>query len=425
MINLKNLPSKPGVYFFKDRSGKVIYIGKALSLKARVSSHFKSPIVSSKNKRMIREINNIDFIETETEFQALLLEAKLIKQYQPKYNTRLKDNKRYLYIAILKKPHLYLKIVRRPELEKGLWDWFGPFPSSSATKQVLKIIRQVFPFCSCSHPHSSCLYAHLNLCPGPSRLKSNQYRQTINQIREVLNGKSQPLIKSLEEKMKKAVKKEDFEKANQIKKQIKALIDITQQGYFSLTQSLPQWHKIEREIRNLLIKNQKIAPITIQKIEGFDIANLGKEIIVGSMVVFINGEPEKSLYRRFNLKSKNSFEAINDPAAIHQIIRRRLTHQEWIYPQLILVDGGKSQVSAAFQAIKESGLTGQISLLGLAKKEEVLVIPQISQVRIEGWNLIKLESRLPMLHFFQQVRDEAHRFAQKYYRLKHQKTLFL
>ncbi|MCD6225878.1 GIY-YIG nuclease family protein, partial [bacterium] len=188
LVDFSKIPSKPGVYFFKNKQGKVIYVGKALSLKSRLRSYFQKNLPSSKVSQMVQEVASLDFIETQSDFEALLLEAKLIKQYQPKYNTRLKDNKRYLYIAISRSPFPRLYIVRRPELEKDLLDWFGPFPSSQAARSVLRTIRNVFPYCSCRRPRSSCLYVHLGLCPGPEKAKTKKYRQTIEKIRKILNG---------------------------------------------------------------------------------------------------------------------------------------------------------------------------------------------------------------------------------------------
>jgi len=177
----------------------------------------------------------------------------------------------------------------------------------------------------------------------------------------------------------------------------------------------------------ILLRYQNQELFTIQKIEGYDVSNLGHGVIVGAMVAFVNGEPEKTLYRKFNIKSflhkKGRTARENDPEGIKQILCRRLNHPEWIYPQLILIDGGKTQVSAAFAALKEKNLHHQIGLIGLAKKEETLVIPFLEKGKISRWYLIRLSSRSPVLRLLQQIRDESHRFAQKYYREVYKKTL--
>jgi len=414
---IKKLPAKPGVYIFKDKSGKIIYIGKALSLKNRLQNYFQNRRLDSKTKTLVAQVAQINFLLTESEFEALILEAKLIKQHQPKFNVRLKDNTRYLYIAIHQDPFPYLYIVRRPELEKDLLDWYGPFPSANTTRRVFRFIRRIFPYRSCrTLPSSPCLYYHLKLCPGVCFQPVKNYPHTIRQIRRLLSGQSKTLIKNLERKMKRLAKELKFEEAQTVKKQIVALQHITQT--WRASEDEPLWQGLWG-IRQILVKYQKIEPTTLQKIEGYDISNLGEKIAVGSQVVFINGQAEKSLYRKFNLHQKIR----HDPAGIREIISRRLKHSEWLYPQLILVDGGKTQVQAAFAALKKHHLVGQIALLGLAKRQEVIVIPKIEKERITSWKLLKLSCHSPALRLLQQVRDEAHRFAQKYYHLLHRKTI--
>jgi len=166
------------------------------------------------------------------------------------------------------------------------------------------------------------------------------------------------------------------------------------------------------QIRKILGRYQGPEPFLLNKIEGFDVSNLGKNIVVGSMVAFIDGEAEKRLYRKFKIRQTYQ----NDPAGIREIISRRLAHPEWLYPQLILVDGGKTQVLAAFNALKKKNLENQIAILGLAKKEEIIVIPQIAKNKITGWKLLKLFPRHPALQLLEQIRNESHRFAQRYYK---------
>ncbi len=434
---LKKIPKYPGVYFFKDKNGKIIYIGKALSLKNRIESYFRENQKDLKTKILVSQIADFDFQVVPSEFDALLLEAKLIKEHQPKYNTRLKDNKRYLYIAITKPPQRIFPL-RRPELEKKLDAWFGPFPSSRDIKLVLQTIRKVFPFCSEKKPPKrECFYKHLHLCPGFQKLKTRQYQQQIKHIKQILSGKgSKLLLKNLEKKMKMAAAKNDFEKAQKYKNQFLSLQRLTQNW-----QTMPSEEKQNSlaltKLRNLIIKYQQIEQTTISKIEAYDVANLGYEIIVGAMVTFINGQPEKSLYRKFNIKktalkrpSANSQKLIktertsaNDPADLARIIDRRFNHPEWLYPQLILVDGGKSQISAAFKILKKHHLENQISLLGLTKKEEEIILPKIKSGVITGWLPLKYASNNPVLKLLMQLRDEAHRFSQNYYHKLHFKKL--
>jgi len=414
LINkIKKLPCQPGVYIFKDKKKKIIYIGKALSLKTRVQSYFQKGHQNLKTKLLVQQIAELDYQTTRSEFESLLLEAKLIKEHQPKYNLRLKDNKRYLYIAITKKPYRVLSL-RRPELAENLLDWFGPFPSSAAVKEVLRLLRRIFPYCSCRKiPKRQCLYFHLKLCPGYQNLSQPEYKKNIQALRRVLKGKTTSLLRILERKMKKAAQNLKFEEAQKYKEQITHLKNLSQ-GWQPF--STKEWseEKALLLLRRLLVKYQGISPMTLKKIEGFDIANLGQKIIVGSMVTFLDGQPEKGLYRKFKIKNQKKQ---NDPASIHQVIKRRLNHPEWLYPQLLLIDGGKPQVSAGFEALREKNLCQQIAILGLAKKEEKIVVPQIKNNQIIKWHLLHYSPRSPVLKLLQQIRDEAHRFAQSYYHL--------
>ncbi len=459
---IQKLPPKPGVYLFKNNQGKVIYIGKALSLKHRLKSYFKEKPQGPKTKSLVDEIANFDILKVACEFEALLLEAKLIKEYQPKYNSQLKDDKRYLYIAITKAPYRVFAI-RRPDLQKDLLDWYGPFPSSKDVRRVLRSIRKVFPYCSCKKPPKrECFYSHINLCPGYKKLSSSIYKKSLEKIRQILSGKSSLLTKELKKKMKQAAKKLEFEKAANYKKQLEALFYVTQ-SWRTVSCEEPETTKSLLSLRKLLATYQGIEPTTLRKIEAYDVSNLGKDIIVGSLVVFIDGQAEKGLYRKFRIRpnlfndphcssealhqtvrgevessSTSSGQAFrlslpqtcretrktNDPAAINQIISRRLNHPEWLYPQLILVDGGKPQASAAFRAIKKKGLSGQICLLGLAKKEETIIVPRIKNKKIASWKQLKYSHRSSVLRLLMKMRDESHRFAHKYYQKLHSKKIF-
>lgn len=426
---VNNLPKKPGIYIFKDKKRKILYIGKALSLRTRVKNYLTQKRQDPKTKQLLSQVAQIDYQLIHSEFEALLLEAKLIKEHQPKYNLRLKDNKRYLYIVITKAPFRVFPL-RRPELEKDLLDWYGPFPSAASVKEVLQLIRNIIPYCSCPHPlKRQCFYYHLKLCPGWKNLDSRQYHQEIKQIRRVLKGKASFLFKHLGQKMKLAAKKFAFEEAQKCKNQIAHLKKITS-GWQSVDTN--HWQAAEAlfKLKKLLVKHQGISPTTLYKIEGYDVSNLGVGIIVGAMVAFVQGQPDKGLYRKFklNLLAQSCIARItlgqqNDPESIKQIIRRRLNHPEWLYPQLILVDGAHTQVRAAFEVIKEKSLSGQIAVLGLAKKQETIVVPKILNHQIVSYHLLKYSSRSAVLKLLQQIRDESHRFAQKYYHFLHRQKM--
>lgn len=419
-LKLKLLPQKPGVYIFRNSNKKIIYIGKALSLKHRVKSYFQKGRKDSKTLELVKNINDLKYIVVNSEFEALLLEARLIKQHKPKYNIVQKDSKSYLYIVISKDFPQRIFTARWGELDQSLSAWYGPFPSSQDAKRILNYIRRIFPFRSCKTlPKKTCLYFDLHLCPGVC-LDPKNYEKTVSQIKLVLSGKISSLLKSLIKEMKKSSRDLNFEEAQINKKQIDSLTVLTG-GWQSAPQEKQDQLKAILLLRKLLVKYQGFDPVTINKIEGYDVSNLGKDIIVGAMVAFVDGQAEKGLYRKFNLKYNLACQ--NDPEGIRQIIRRRLNHPEWLYPQLILVDGGKTQVSAAFEAVKEHNLEEQISLIGLAKEFETLIIPKIQKNKIAKWNTVKLSRRSPELQLLQSIRDESHRFAQKYYRSLHIKKV--
>lgn len=419
---IKQLPNKPGVYVFKNSAGKIIYIGKALSLKPRVSSYFQNKHHDSKTVELAENIADLQTIVVNSEFEALLLEAKLIKQHKPKYNFAAKDGKSYLYIVIDKQFPNRIYQSRKPELENNLLDWYGPFPSGREVREILKYIRRIFPYRSCKKlPKTPCLYFHLKLCPEVCQHDIEiDYQKTIVRIRQILSGKISNLINSLEKEMKILAKNNRFEEAQKNKYQHNALKRLTE-GWKSVPKEYQDYSKAQEELKNILIKHGGINQIAINKIEGYDVSNLGNQIIVGSMVAFVNGEPDKSQYRKFNLKFNLNFQ--DDTEGIRQIVRRRLNHPEWILPQFILIDGGKTQISAAFQALKEKSLENQIAVLGLIKGEEIIIVPQIIHSSIRSWKRINLPRNSQVLRLFQRLRDESHRFAQKYYKSLHRKKL--
>jgi len=418
---IKNFPNQPGVYLFKDKSGNVLYVGKAINLRKRVKNYFEKNVGENRINYLLESAKKIDYIVVNSEVEALLLEARLIKQYKPKFNVRLKDDKRYLYAGISKEDYPRVFLLRKPEQTSQLLAWFGPFPSAQSIKEVLRLLRRIFPYRSCRKmPKKVCLYYHLNLCPGMCQypLQKGSYLASIKKIKLFLEGKISFLVKKLEKQMKKEADNLAFEDAKEIHRQIETIKNML--GKFK---KMPEEQRIRRALewlRRIATRYQKTEPGIIHRLEAYDIANLGKEIIVGSMVVFVNGEPDPSLYRQFKIKKCSG----GDPQALEEIIYRRLVHQEWLYPQLILVDGGKPQLSAAFSALKKAGLSSQIPLFGLAKKKETIIIPLIEKERIKGYKQIKNSPKAVGLPILQFARDEAHRFAQRYYKKLHRRLIF-
>ena len=404
MINLKNIPDSPGVYIYKNSENKIIYIGKAVSLKKRVSQYFRSDeALGYKTKQLVSQIAKIDFHVVGSEIEALILESSLIKQYRPKFNSQLKDDKSYIYITISKDKIPLIKPAFKSNLNPNAI-FFGPFPDSTAVKSLLKTIRVIFPFYSSVHGPKKCLYCHLGLCPGPNP-DVKEYKKNVLRIKHILNGNFSKLISKLEKEMMVFSKAENFEMAKTRRDQINSLNYIIS-GWKNLS-NLYQKVDLQEDQVSKALRDLKtiLAPYfpglkNISRFEAYDISNLGSKYFVGSMTVFQQGRIAKDEYRQFKIYSKIT---PDDQFMIKEVIYRRLKHSEWKMPDFILVDGGKPQVSAANQ------VSPSIPIIGLAKREETIVI-KIG----DSWEEIKLPKNSPSLLLLQQLRDEAHRFANNY-----------
>lgn len=425
MESIKNqafkLPAIPGVYFFRDSNEEIIYVGKSINVQERVLTHLAS--IGNKSKSMVAFSSRVESISVNSELEALLLEAQLIKRFLPKYNSRAKDDKHPLYIKITKKDEYPKVLTSRVEDDKKSV-YFGPFPSSSIVKKVLRQIRKVFPYCTQkSITGRPCLYSHINLCnPCPSYIVKVEdpceqmklkkiYKENINGIINLLSGKKTNVRKAMEKQMENLSKKENFEEAAKSRNQLLELDYITQPfnkpiEYMSnpnLAEDLR-----DQEIENLYkllkdkIKNLKMP----KRIECFDVSHLQGTFSTSSMVTFIDGFPEKRFYRQFKIygqKTNDDFYMMNET------IKRRLKHLEnWGVPDLIVVDGGKPQITAARKAFTDCN--ADIPLIGLAKRFETIIIFTSSKF-IE----ITLGRNEPALNLLQRIRDEAHRFARKYH----------
>jgi len=421
--------NKPGIYFLKDKTGKIIYIGKSINLQKRLSYYFTNfSRLGPKTKALVSQTEEVEFIFVESEIEALLLEARLIRQHLPRFNSRSKDDKRPLFIKITDEELPRVLVSRKKQPEKGIF--FGPFPSTKTVKQVLRFLRKIFPFCSClGDKKRPCIYAHIGLCQPSPRIitslspeeKKHQvkiYRKNIKNLIRFLRGGKNQLIIRLENEMKKAASHQEFEKAATLRDQIRGIRYVTQ-SFCSPKHYLENPNLFadrRREEKTALAKIMKETGLIFKnpptRIEAFDISGFAGKKTTGSMVVFINGEPEKDLYRRFKIMKKHQ----NDPAMIKEILTRRLAHPEWGSPDLILVDGGKGQVAAAKKAILQN--KKNIPVIGLAKREEKIIIPQE-----KGFFTLRLPRTSPALHLLQRLRDEAHRFALSYHRLLRQKLI--
>ena len=394
-VKKKKLPDVPGVYFFLGPRKKILYIGKAGSLRDRVRSYFSKDIAFSRSaaiEKMVQDAQDIAFQKTDSVLEAVILEADLIKKFRPKYNTQEKDDKSFNYVVITKEDFPRILLVRGRDLQfysnnlmklGKLQATYGPFPQGGVLKEALKIIRKIFPFRdSCiplqkQHPyklefvrvllraktyenellHKSapkpCFNRQIGLCPGvcTGEVSKEDYAKTIRNIRLFFSGKKKDLIKKLEKEMKATAKERNFEEAAKLRNTIFSLKHIHD---VSLLKNTPLSFQSSQEFWNE----------SGGRIEGYDVAHLGGESMVGVMTVVEGSEPNKSEYRKFKIQG---IKTANDTAALKQILERRLEHHEWPLPKIIVVDGGKAQVNVAEKLLQNVGI--RIPVLGVVKDE--------------------------------------------------------
>ncbi len=388
------MPETPGVYIMKDTKGKILYIGKAINLKRRVSSYFTHPH-DTRIQKLVSLIRTIKYKETQSALEALILESSLIKKHQPPYNIKEKDGKSFLYVGITREEFPRVMLVRGKEINPHLFKiMFGPFPSSSQLREALRMVRKIFPFSTHkqNERHTKpCFDYGIHLCPGTcvSAITKKEYTKTINHITLFFEGKKERILNNLTKEMSSVSKKLDFERAEKIKRQIFAL------------QHIQDVALIKHEEEEGQIDNKSDKKL---RIEGYDVSTISGTSAVGSMVVFLNGVPEKSAYRKFKIKT---IETPNDVGMMHEMLMRRFTHKNnekgWELPDCILVDGGRGQVNIAQKVLAYYKLT--IPIVGIAKGAERKRNDILGKIP-EGINKETLI----------RVRDEAHRFAIAYHR---------
>ncbi len=390
---VKNFPDSSGVYLMKNLSGEIVYVGKATSLKERVRSYF-SKRLDPKTSIQMREVVDIEIIESDSPLEAFLLESRLIKKFSPKYNIREKDDKSRIYVNITKEDFPRIELIRETDLGKKspTLALYGPFLSTKAIGDILEMIRKIIPYRSCKKlPEKKCLYGRIGLCPSPctAEISKEEYRRSIRRVRDFFEGKKKCVLSSLKIQMNKAAKEKNFEQAAKIRDRIYAL------------EHIKQMFAISRDDEVTIFR----------RIEGYDISNISGAFATGSMVVFENGIAQKSEYRKFKIKwVKGS----NDIAMLQEVLIRRFKHTDrqggWDLPDLILIDGGRGQVNGALKIIKQIGL--DIPVIGLAKgkdrsKDELITSTLLPRGELE---------------LFKKVRDEAHRFAKGYFEKLHRKS---
>jgi len=410
MIELQHLPTTPGCYLYRNSAGEIIYVGKAVNLKKRITQYFqRDDALGPKTSALVSQIASVETTQVDSEIQALILEASLIKKYKPKYNSLLKDDRSYLYICISRDSIPRVFSARFSQLI-STDTIYGPFPNGSAVNSLLKTLRRIFPYRSLiKHPKTKCLYCHLGLCPGPNP-EPKTYRQNIGKLKKVLSGRITSLQRQLTTEMKASSKNENYEQALVLRYQLES-INYVVSGWSALNKFY-QRVDLPEDIQSSAIQElmTTLGPYfhlaKIDRIECFDISQMGVKHFVGSMSVYQNGHLDKSQYRQFKISTKVT---PDDQFMIKEVVWRRLRHPEWGTPDLILVDGGKPQVSAAEGAALAHTRNNHLPIIGLAKKFETIVI------RIDSdWIEINLPLRSNALRLLQSLRDEAHRFANRY-----------
>jgi excinuclease ABC subunit C len=435
---LKTLPGTPGVYFHKDKSGEIIYIGKAAVLRNRVRQYFqKSRNRDPKTEALVAEIFDTDWVEVETEIDALFLEAEMIRRYLPRYNILLRDDKSLSFVKIdMNSDYPTVSMVRRP-LDDGA-EYFGPYINAYPVRKALKYLRRIFPYAVKRHEGTmgSKLYEQIGLDPGlnSGRTSLEQYRSNLRQLASYLRGGRTKIMKDIELEMKRAAKAHEFEKAAKLRNQLYELKSLSKQILFS-----------DREFLDIS-KDRGLSGIADllgieppRRIEGYDISHMSGTDNVASMVVFNSGMPEKASYRKFKMRLKGN----NDFGHMNEAITRRLgvnNVKNWGLPNLFLIDGGKGQLQAAIKArdtVQGDSLYSEkvklIPMIGLAKREEQIVVQRTgSNVIIEGLTsyanklggyitesedfiLINLPHTTDIVKLLQRIRDESHRFAVTYH----------
>jgi excinuclease ABC subunit C len=422
---VKTFPTTSGVYLMKDVKGRVIYVGKALNLRSRASSYFHE---TAKQERriiadMLSEIADIDYVECDSEVDALLTEARLIKDLQPPFNERLKDDKTFPYLEIFVREDFPRVEFTRTPSNRGT-KLYGPFASAKSLRGAIQVLQKIFKFRTCSLDivdgdekwrwFRPCLLANINQCTAPCnmRITKEEYRKDIHRLRLFLEGKKEALFKELQAEMTQAAAALEFERAARIRDEIESLKGLALRGELD-KHVQPEVFYIDPQkglagLQKVLKVNQ-----TLRTIEGVDIAHLGGPDAVGSLVQFIDGLPFKPGYRRFKIRS---VEGVDDFAAIREVVTRRfrgLAERDEVFPDVLLIDGGRGQLSAALDAFRALELSPPL-MLSLAKEQEEIYQPEAGEP-------IRLSRHSYALRLLQYVRDEAHRFAQHYHHILRRK----
>jgi len=453
----KTAPRSSGIYLFMDSKNKPLYIGKAFNLRNRIKSYAKTK--DARIQKMLSMAKKIDFIRTGSEIEALILESQYIKKHKPAFNIMMRDDKQFGFVGFTNDKFSKIFITHQPvKITKHKTQspktqtakFVGPFTDIGALKTTLRYLRRIFPYCTCRQTHHNfCLNYHIGKCPGFCCLKQQKpnpqlitasaesrkggttynlqpYRKNIKDIKDILSGKKTLLLKKLEKEMVTLGKKQEFDKAIELRGKIEKIKRVFENA--RIIQNIPYYDISNNHNEGTLLELKKILRIKqpSRHIEGYDVANIQGKYAVGAMVVFTlqqssgqaNYKPDKNEYRKFKIYSKQSSD---DTAMLKEVLTRRFNHPEWPLPDLIIVDGGKAQLSAALKVISNFKflISKQIPVIALTKDEK----HRGSKIFIAGKKTAIPLSRLPtsVKNLLIQINSEAHRFAIGYYRNLHRK----
>jgi excinuclease ABC subunit C len=417
---VRSFPQTPGVYLMKDHAGRVIYVGKAKNLRARAGSYFlKAAQQETRTANWVGEICDIDFLECDSEVDALLAESRLIKDVQPKHNKELKDDKSFPYLMITTREDFPRVELTREPRSSGV-KLYGPFASAGALRGAIAALQKIFQFRTCSLDIDAedprwqwfrpCLLASIRQCTAPCNLRitKEEYRLDIKRLQTFLEGGKKRLLGQMRSEMQCAAQLREYEKAARLRDEISMLERLDERGELD-THVQPEVFYIDPKKGLAGLQKVLKLPKTPRVIEGVDIAHLGGNETVASLVQFIDGLPFKPGYRRYKIRD---VKGVDDFRSIHEVVSRRfrrLSDRQESFPDLLLIDGGKGQLSAAVAAFRDQGITPP-AILSIAKRDEELFLPGETEP-------LKLSRHAFALRLLQYVRDEAHRFAQHYHHI--------
>lgn len=411
---LKTLPSAPGVYFHKNAEGEVIYVGKAAVLKNRVRQYFQNTEKDPKTTALVSEIAMTDWLVVDTEMDALFLESEMIKRYMPKWNILLRDDKTASYVRIDMKSEVpYVTLTRNPEGDDA--EYIGPFYAKKTVNDALRILRKVFPYYIKPYDGKKTLDTDLGLNPGIEigKTTAKEYKKDLRKLIKYLEGGRKTLLTEIEKEMKYAAAEGKYEEAAKLRNQLFGLQGLRKKIVFSDKEFMD----ISQDEALKQLKDMLNLPEVPKRIEGYDISHQSGQDVVGSMVVFVNGASDRAEYRKFKLRNQKN----DDTGNLREVLERRLKHNEWAKPDLIILDGGINQINAVLDLCKERN----IPVIGRNKSGDhtrnadvVIIIPSDDK-----FDEVEINPESHVAKLIARIDEESHRFAITYHRLLKRKNM--